>query len=184
WAGSSPLPTSVSARSRAATAARPGRSLPAAKAAPTPGRRRRPLLELKADATSRQPVGPGHRPGVLRPGRPAALRRAGLRPRRPRGPALAADRQARAGIRTADAAPARPAVLVAGTARPALPAQRLGQLVPGLPRRASGDHPLRRDQARARGRLQLEGRARRRAALARTVRQPVLAGAGGLRRPQ
>src|SRR5688500_1533805 len=45
-----------------------------------------------------------------------------------------------------------------------------------MPGRASGAHPLRRNQARARARLQLEGRARRCAALARPVRQSVLAG--------
>src|SRR5690606_1156492 len=65
----------------------------------------------------------------------------------------------------------------------AVPAQRLGQLVPGLPRRASRADPFRRDQAGARGRLQLEGRARRRDALARAVRQSLLDGAGGLRGP-
>ena len=95
-----------------------------------------------------------------------------------RGAALAADRQARAGVRAAGAARSRTAlVTLARPARRALPAQRLGQLVPGVPRRASGAHALRRDQARARGRLQLEGRARRCAALAGAVRQSVLAGA-------
>lgn len=52
----------------------------------------------------------------------------------------------------------------------------VGQLVPCLPRRTPGAEPLRTDQARARDRLQLEGRAQRCAALARTTRQPVSAG--------
>src|SRR5690606_2361674 len=73
---------------------------------------------------------------------------------------------------------------LAGAARAALPAQRMGQLVPGLSRRASGDRSTGRNQARARDRLQLEGRTRRRDALAGTVRQSLLAGAGRLRRAQ
>src|SRR5690606_34051917 len=73
---------------------------------------------------------------------------------------------------------------LAAAARAALPAQRRGQLVPGLSRRASGDRSTGRNQARARDRLQLEGRTRRRDALAGAVRQSLLAGTGGLRRPQ
>src|SRR5690606_373138 len=48
---------------------------------------------------------------------------------------------------------------------------------------ASGADRIRRDPARAHGRLQLEGRAGGRAALAGTIRQPLLAGAGRLRGP-
>ena len=54
---------------------------------------------------------------------------------------VAADRQAGAGLRAAGAAttPQR-IVTLHDLLGSALPAQRLGQLVPGLPRRASGDH--------------------------------------------
>ncbi|KAG1221177.1 hypothetical protein G6F68_020997 [Rhizopus microsporus] len=50
-------------------------------------------------------------------------------------------------------------------------------LVRGLPRRTPGADPLRREQARARDRLQLEGRSDRRAALAGTAGQSLHGGA-------
>src|SRR5690606_31770435 len=60
----------------------------------------------------------------------------------PRGPALAADREACTRIRTPGTARGGPAGVIPRAARRALPAQRLGQLVSGVPYRAPGTHAL------------------------------------------
>lgn len=118
----------------------------------------------------------GRHRAAARPGSAAGLCGGALRSGRSRCPAFCTDRQTGAGIRAAAAARPCHRGACARTARRAVHHQRVGQLVPCLPRRTPGAEPLRTDQARARDRLQLEGRAQRCAALARTTRQPVSAG--------
>src|SRR5690606_26802899 len=158
--------------------------LPPATAASAASARRRSPHERSAQAArAAHHRGGDRRPVLPRPCRPDAARGDALRRSGPRRAALGADQPPGAGVRAAGAA--RP-VGAHGRQRPArraLRAQRLGQLVRGLPRRAPGADPLRRDPARARGRLQLEGRAGGRAALAGALRQSVFRGTGRLRRP-
>src|SRR5690554_7559132 len=79
----------------------------------------RPCREEAPDGRQPPRPGRGDRGGVPGPGRPAAVRGAGLGPRRPHRAALAADRQAGAGVLAAGAARARTPVRVARAGRPA-----------------------------------------------------------------